>query len=234
MKILIVDNNKNDVVDFIVLIDNFNDSQEIELTFKVEYNYDRVLEIVNDFDFALIDIELDNNTNGIDLACKIRENNKDIKLIFISNFSKYLIDGYKAKADLYLLKPVTQNEFNKAIFKLSKEYIFHHAGITDFRYSPKKIYFHDILYIEALSRKLYIHFKNGKTFVNNDSLTKWELLLKEYPFSHPHRSFLVNMEHIDTFNKKEVRLVNQSKLPITEHYFNQFCQDYMRYLNRRS
>lgn len=234
MRLLIVENNQNDLIDCFVLIDNYNENHELQLTTKIEYDYQTVLEEIDNYDFVLMDIELDNGVNGIDLACEIRKYNRDIKIILVSNFSSYLIDGYKAKADLYLLKPVSQKEFDRAINELSWDYIYHNAGIYDLRMSPNKIYFHNILYIEMNNRKLYIHFNDGEVFVCNDTLLKWEKLLEDYPFSHPHRAFLVNMEHIKTFNNKNILLNNGEILQITEVYFNSFRKNYIRYLNRRA
>lgn len=233
MRTLIIENNKNDLMDLIVLVDNYNEQNNSNLEFKVEYNYEHILQSIHDYDFVFMDIELDCETNGIDLACKIREYNKDIKIIFMTNYKKYLIDGYKAKADLYLLKPISQNEFNNAMDDLSWSYIYNNAGIYDIRYSSKKIYFHNILYLEKLARKLYIHFKDGSVFETSDTLLKWKEILKDCPFSSPHRSFFVNMEHIDKFDKKAIKLESGQELPITEIYFDDFYKDYIRYLNRR-
>ena len=233
MKILIVENNKNDLIETLSLIDKYNQNHEINILVTVEDDYEKVLSIADEFDFLMMDIELDHNTNGIDLACQIRKFNRDIKIIFVSNFSKYLIDGYKAKADLYLLKPVSQHEFDKSMDELAWDYIYHHAGIIDERYSMEKIYFHEILYIEILSRKLYIHFTNSDVFANNDTLLKWMELLKDYPFVQPHRAFLVNMEHIQALNKKEIKLKNGEILQITDNYIDIFKKEYLRYLNRK-
>ena len=233
MKLLIVENNKNDINELITLIENYNKNHEIKLTYKIDYDYNHVLEIVEEFDLILMDIELDNNVNGIELAREIRKYSRDIKIIFVSNYNKYLINGYKAKADAYWLKPVAQIEFNNDIDELSWEYIYNNAGFYDIRYSSKKIYYHEITYIEMNARKLHIHLVDGNTFVNNDSLLKWEEKLMEYPFSQPHRSFLVNLEQIQTFNKKEIILNSGERLQITDVYFDKFRKDYIRYLNRR-
>lgn len=234
MKILIIENDQNDLIETVTLIEDFKSKTNVKISYKVEYDYSKIISIINEYDFILMDIELNNNVNGIDLACEIRKFNRDIKLIFLSNYNKYLIDGYKAKADLYLLKPVTQNEFDKAMNDLMKEYIFHNAGIIDQKISTEKIYFHKILYVERLSRKVYIHMTNGETFSTYDPLTKWIDLLSDYPFTQPHRSFLINMEHIQTYKKREVIMKNGYNIQITDYFINKFREDYICYLNRRA
>lgn len=234
MKILIVENDQNDLIETVTLIENYKEKTDVKITYKVEFDYSNVLKIVNEYDLLLMDIELNNNVNGIDLACEIRKFNRDIKLVFLSNYNKYLIDGYKAKADLYLLKPATQNEFDKAMNDLLKEYIFHNAGIIDTKISTEKIYFHKILYIERLSRKVYIHMTTGDTFSTYDPLTKWIDMLVDYPFTQPHKSFLINMEHIQTYKKRELVMKNGDVIQITDYFINKFREDYIFYLNRRA
>ena len=234
MKILVVENNKDDLIDTISLIDNYREIANLDISFKVEYDYEKVLEIVNEYDFLLMDIELNNNVNGIELACRIREFNRDIKLVFLSNYNSYLIDGYKAKADLYLLKPVSQYEFNIMMNDLFEDYFFHNAGIVDFKIYSEKLYFHKISYIEILSRKVYIHLIDGKVISTLDTLLKWINLLNDYPFTQPHRSFIVNLEQIQTYRKKEIIMKTGETIKITDVYIDKFREDYIRYLNRRA
>lgn len=234
MRILIVENNENDLIDTMVLLDNFSEQTDIDINFHVENNYTKILQIDSQFDIVMMDIELDNEENGIDLARKIRKQNKDIKIVFLSNYNRYLLDGYKAKADLYLLKPVPQDLFNSEMSELINDALYHDQGIYDERLSMTKIYFTDILYIEMLSRKINIHFVNGKIVQCYDTLMKWIEILKECPFSQPHRSFLVNMEHIIKFEKNNITLKNGEILPITRVFLDKFRADYIRYLNQRA
>lgn len=232
MKFLIIEDNQNDLLELIDLIDNYNEKSEIEISYDIEQDYSRILDSIDHYDFVLMDIELNNNTNGVDLACKIRQQNKDIRIIFISAFTKYLIDGYNASANLYLLKPVSQDTFNVSIDSLAKDYFYQNAGFYDGRYSQDKIYYHEITYIEMIARKLHIHFVDKNEFINNDTLLKWSNHLKDYPFSQPHRAFLVNLEHIQTFNKQEIIMKNGEHLPITDIYIEQFRKDYIHFMNR--
>ena len=234
MDILVIENNKTDLSDTLALLEQFSKDMDIEINYHVEDDYQRVLTIHHQYDIIMMDIELDAGFNGIDLAKAIRRTNKDIKIIFLSSYNRYLLDGYKAKADLYLLKPVQQQLFNQEMKEVVADAIYHTKGIFDERLSQTKIYFSDILYIEMLSRKLNLHFLDGHTIGCYDTLIKWLDLLKECPFAQIHRSFIVNMEHITKFEKKSVTLKNNKKLQISDGYLNQFKIAYMGYLNRRT
>lgn len=234
MNILIVENNKTDLSDMIELLEHFSNDTEIEINYFVEDDYQKILTIHHQYDIVMMDIELNDGINGVELAKMIRKSNKDIKIIFLSNYNRYLLDGYKAKADLYLLKPIQQSLFNQEMMEIVSDAIYHTKGIIDERLSQTKIYFSDILYIEMLSRKLNLHFLDGRIISCYDTLIKWLDLLKECPFAQIHRSFVVNMEHIIKFEKKSITLKNNETLQITDVYFEKFKADYIRYLNRRT
>lgn len=231
MKLIIIENDKNDLSNLLKLIHGFESKYESSLDIKVEKDYSSIFNYVNDYDVIFLDIELENNINGIELARKIRKQNRDIKIVFVSNYSRYLIDGYSAKADLYLLKPIDKNEFNKNMKTILWDYTYHDMGITDTSLKQTKIYFRDISYIEVLQRKLYIHFINGETISCYDTLSKWKDILKDAPFAQPHRSFLVNMREISQYKSKSIQLKNDYIIPVTDVFSDSFRENYIKFLN---
>ena len=55
------------------------------------------------YDIALLDIDM-GETNGIELARKLRAENRNIVIIFITNFIQYAPEGFEVQAFRYLLK----------------------------------------------------------------------------------------------------------------------------------
>lgn len=233
MKILIVENDKNDLINLYSLLDDFGETNHIQIEKVIENEREKILDNSSNFDIAFFDIELDNNKNGIELACELRKINKDIRIIFVSNYNKYLIDGYKARADLYLLKPINQDQFNLEMYEITRDYLNRDAGITDLKYSQTKIYFRDILYIEVLARKLNLHLVDGQIISKFDTLKRWMDLLKECSFSQPHRAFLINLEHVQHLYKDHIIMDNEELIQITDSYRDRFRKDYILYLNRK-
>lgn len=233
MKVLVLENNQEDLKECLHLIQNFEKEIQCPIEIVVESNYSKVLKNSDEYDVVFFDIELDDEVNGIELACEVRRKNKDIRIVFMSNFNKYLIAGYQAQANLYLLKPFHQEEFNKSMKIIVEDYIYYNLGIMDTSLSQTKIYYKDIMYFEVLSRKLNIHFINGKVISCYESLMKWQERLKQCPFVQPHRSFLVNMQHIDYFEKDIIVMKDGTQIPLTEHYFSSFREAYICFMNRR-
>ena len=64
-------------------------------------------ENVGEIDILFLDI-LMGDINGMDTARKIRENDKNMEIIFITSLVDYISDGYEVRAYRYLLKPVDE------------------------------------------------------------------------------------------------------------------------------
>lgn len=232
MKILIVENDESDLKDILELFKNFQQEKDFKLDISTEKNYEKVLKIANDFDIIVLDIELD-DTNGIDLAKSIRVYNKDIRIIFISNYNRYLLDGYKAKADLYLLKPVNQFQFNSEMSEIAWDYIYQNQSYFNPKIYPTKLYYKDIIYIEMLQRKSIIHMVNKEEIGSYFTLKKWIEIIDNAPFAQPHRSFYVNLTHINHYELNEITMDNNERISITPIYKEAFQRQYFQYINRK-
>ncbi|RGY98592.1 response regulator [Clostridium sp. AM58-1XD] len=68
----------------------------------------------NPVDFALLDIEMP-QMNGIELAKKLREINKNMVIIFVSGYSDYVLDALKMKGDYYVFKPYSREDIMDAL-----------------------------------------------------------------------------------------------------------------------
>lgn len=58
-----------------------------------------------DFDILLLDVEMP-EISGIELAKKVRKENRAVQIIFITGYYEYFSDGFDVSALHYLIKPV--------------------------------------------------------------------------------------------------------------------------------
>ncbi len=180
------------------------------------------------FDIFLLDIEIGNNS-GIDLAKKIRENDKNAIIIFLTSYPQYALDTFQVVTFDFLVKPVTkekiQTVLNKAIeyISLSKQ---------NFSFSFKKdrysIPFNKICYIQKRGRKAYI-YTDKKTYECNLNLKKiWEKL-EEKSFVSIGNSCIVNISKIEEIQSEHVILENDKKLVVSREYRTALKKKHLEY-----
>ena len=63
-----------------------------------------------DADLILLDVEMP-GMDGISLARRIRQDDKEVLLMFITNMAQYALHGYEVEAIDYVIKPLGYQEF---------------------------------------------------------------------------------------------------------------------------
>lgn len=72
----------------------------------------------NEVQIAFLDIELDDNINGIELAKHLKELNSRINIVFLTSFGEYVQDAFDLYSSGYVRKPVTPEMIRRQIANL--------------------------------------------------------------------------------------------------------------------
>ena len=152
------------------------------------------------------------------------------KVIFVTAYRDYAVEGYELDAVDYLVKPVSFERFFKAITKLNrmmgKETI---STSVDYKSNPeafvylkvdkdmKKIFVNDIVYIESWKDYIKLFLVNGKNLIVKQTITAMENLLSEHKFMRVHRSYMVSINKISGYNGISVQLETK-EIPIGRLY----------------
>ncbi len=153
------------------------------------------------------------------------------KVIFVTAYREYAIDGFELDAVDYLVKPVSFERFFKAITKLNR--VMGRAAISlgtaeETKLSPafiylkvdremKKIFVNDIEYIESWKDYVMVFLSTQKSCMVKQSITSMENLLSEHKFIRVHRSYMVSIEKIAGYNGIAVKLPGKD-IPIGRLY----------------
>ncbi len=154
------------------------------------------------------------------------------KVIFTTAYRKYALEGFELDAVDFLLKPISFDRFLKAVNKvlqLNLQSSIPESSETEklkepaqpflyFRSDRKmvKVLFNDILYIEGLRDYIRI-FTASRTIVTKHLLVSLEEMLPENAFLRIHRSYIVSINKIDSFNPDTVEIAKK-ELPIGRLY----------------
>ncbi len=152
------------------------------------------------------------------------------KVIFVTAYREYAVDGFELDAVDYLVKPVSFERFFKAITKLNRLMGQETAAIATnetantaaFVYlkvdkDMKKIFVSDIEYIESWKDYVMVFLNGGKHFLVKQSITALENLLSEHLFIRIHRSYMVSLSKITAYNGLAVQLESK-EIPIGRLY----------------
>jgi len=178
---------------------------------------------------AFLDIYMPGQ-NGIDVARKIRDVNKNIKIIFTTNSLDHGLEGYSVKALQYLVKPVKYSEIKDTLddcigaFAEALRYI----EVT-LNKVVTKIALKDIYYIEVTAHDCLIHTKTGVT-KSRCTLDEMEQQLGGSTLLRTHRSYIVNMYYIKSIAENDFLLTDGIKIPIRKNGKLQIKQAYMDFL----
>jgi len=152
------------------------------------------------------------------------------KVIFVTAYRDYAVDGFELDAVDYLVKPVSFERFFKAIAKLNR-LMGGETSDTTVKTAPsspsfiylkvdrdmKKIFVNDIEYIEGWKDYVKVFFASGKFFLVKQSISALDNMLSEHKFLRVHRSYIVSLKSITSYDKSSV-YVQQTEIPIGRLY----------------
>lgn len=238
IKILIVEDN-------VIIADDMQSMLE-EIGYEVVDNvivYEQAVEVLknNHIDLVLIDIILASDKTGIDLGKHIRDV-YNIPFVFVtSNSDKATVENAKTvKPDGYLVKPFEQQDLYTSIeialsnFNYTKktntmddvhsnvdEGFVSNSVLKDSIFVKKqhlyyRIQFGDIQFIKADNVYLEVNTVDKKFLVRSPLKDYLEKLPKG-KFYRAHKSYIVNVDHIDAINSKDI-MINNTLIPISKDF----------------
>ena len=182
--------------------------------------------------------------NGLDFAKSLQDHSKGPVMVFTTAYNEYAVEGYKANAVGYLLKPYSFDEFEEAAQKVKEIVEIRQQAMTEVTtqsgddgviyvksdYKIVRIDIKRITYIEAMSEYLRITCDDkDRPVIVLLSMKRVEEHLPGNMFMRIHRSFIINLEKIVEIKKNHVVLEGDVSLPIGENYKDAF----MNYLNTK-
>ena len=170
--------------------------------------------------------------NGIDTARELRSNNQNIPIIFLTSSKEFAVDSYEVKALNYLIKPISEEKLYAVLdeflqsFNQPKEF-FTAQTASGFC----KIAVPDVAYLEARNKQVLVVRTNGTTIEIRESFSKCEEVGSiEKSFFKCHRSYIVNISHVEQFTKTQITMDNHAQLPISRNNYAPFKEAYFHYM----
>ncbi len=222
LQLAICDDNIEELSNMIQLINEYRSSKHISLEYAVfsnGYELISVLEKGKRFDIYCLDIIMPTFT-GIEVAKKIRSVDQSTQIIFFTSSSDYAFESYSVKALNYILKPISKEKLFITLDELLDRIKIDDAFdsiIVKNKNGIQRILLTDLVYAEIIGRNAFYHLISGKVIECMESFSSvCEKLLKHTCFMKTHRSYIVNLQYIDTIENNQITLQTLSTIPIAQ------------------
>lgn len=181
------------------------------------------------YDLVFLDILME-GISGIEVARKIRETDSECLLIFISSSKEYALQDFEVRAFDYLLKPLSEERFQKTM-DLCQNELAKHIRYIEVKESRTlvKIPLNEIIYTDYYNHYIQIHTA-ARLIRSYQQFDVFSPLLLCYPqFLCCYRNCIVNMDHVDSVDKHDFVMENGERVPITRGNRNSIYQQYADY-----
>ncbi len=192
-----------------------------------------------------LDIEMKSDgkedKNGMWLARQLRsmELARQPVIIFVTGYETYVYDAFDVGAFQYLLKPIDEERFSQVFARAvrqiaaerekQKEAPDRQALLVPQGSGKRAIPYDDIYYLESQGHKIVLVLKEEKAAY----YAKIGELEKQLAgqFFRIHKGYLINLSHVEAYNRSEVTMANGDRLQISKYKYDEFRKAYLEYIS---
>jgi two-component system, LytTR family, response regulator LytT len=202
---------------------------------KPARSYDEALKLIETEkpDLLLVDITLDGEKDGIDVAATVSRN-YGIPFIFLTAYSDAAtVNRAKETHPLaYLVKPFTENDlfssievaFNNYNNQQKKPFLQNATSgyLNNIVFIKQGELYHkleieDIIFVESDNVYLNIYTASDKHFIVRNKLDDFIAEISNHDFIKVHRSYAVNIKHLDAVNNINIKVAGKD-IPVSKEY----------------
>ncbi len=235
IQIAVCDDNIDELSNMIQYINQYRTSKHLNWEYAAFTNgFDLIsaLEKGKRFDIYCLDIIMPGFT-GIELAKEIRGYDKAAPIVFFTSSPEFALESYSVKAINYVLKPISKEKlymtFDELLEQIKAEKD-EDAFIVKSNEGIQKIIISNLIFAEVIGRNVLYHLRSGKVIKCTEPFSSvCDNLLKYGCFIKPHRSYLVNMQYVDTIANNQITLQALTSVPIAQGKSGEIKRQYLNY-----
>ncbi len=191
-----------------------NSLDKYACSYNVKFNityFSSAIEFLNSykkqFQLVFMDIELP-DMNGMEASHKLRDIDKDVVIVFVTNLSNYAINGYEVDALDFVVKPIKYETFaiklTRIINKINIESPYR-IEVYDVDHILRIINLAEVYYLEVSGHYLIFHLENEE-FKTRMSLKSFEEKYDLTSFFKPNVYALVNLKYVNKVDGDDIFL----------------------------
>jgi DNA-binding LytR/AlgR family response regulator len=166
------------------------------------------------YDLILLDIVMD-DTNGMELAQKIREHDADVAIVFITSNPGFALQGYDVNALHYLIKPLEGDVLERLIKSDYRQRFQSHFLVFKSGTQTLRLPIRDVICLETVGRRVAITMPD-RTVEYSGKLS--DLLDGKEQFVRCHNAFAINPRNIRELTRTDAIATNGKIVPVSRTY----------------
>lgn len=183
------------------------------------------------FDMVFLDYQMP-GLDGMEVARELRRRNLTCSIVFVTSYPEFVFEAFEVQPYRFLRKPIAPEQIEALMTGFIKEQKLL-APITvmvdcEQVVIPSK----DILYVEGDGKYCVIRTTKN-TYKSSKTLAQVHNLLPQHCFYRSHKSYVVNLYSIHSFEQGVAKLTNgesarigRSKIAEFKRVHKQFIKDY--------
>ena len=236
MRIAICDDDEKELSHLSELIAKYKIGRGIDIDCHRFHNGIDFLSTIKggEYDLVLLDVLMP-GISGMQIAQELRKLDENVKLIFVSASSEFAMESYSVGAYHYLLKPADANTLYSLLDKVENELSVQKEQklILKTREGVAGVSFTSLEYVEVINKSISIHLADGTIRKITATLADFEnMLLLRPEFLKTHRSYLVNLNYVQSVDINCVMTKNGHRIPVSRQRRNQVQETFIRFLHR--
>ncbi len=188
----------------------------------------------NDVDLMFVDINMP-DLSGMEFVKSLI---KPPKVIFITAYRDYAVEGFQVDAADYLVKPISFAAFSQSVEKTKQRYFSQQEQTATIKHDDKflfikseykivRINLNDITYIQGMRDYVRIFQVHDNPIMAILNMGKIMEHLPNEGFMRVHRSYIVNLNKIQTIERNRIIFDKKVYIPISDQY----KEDFKRFLD---
>ncbi|WP_179395396.1 LytR/AlgR family response regulator transcription factor [Lacticaseibacillus absianus] len=161
-------------------------------------------------DLVILDIKL-SGIDGVTVAKRLRQRDAELPLAFLSNYDRYVFDGYDVSAMAYLLKPLTVDQLERLLVRAQSDR--HEAALlVTTSKGLVRVYLYDLRYLSVQGHYTELVTQTERLTVKQPLA---ELAAQLSPaFVQTHRAYWVNLGYVSVVGESQITLNDGTQLPL--------------------
>ena len=214
-------------------LDDYAIMRNMDFVYKDYVTGIDLLEASIDFNIIFLDYQIDasNKTNGLEIAHKIRETDTDTAIIFLTAFPDIIEDSFEVQTFRFLKKPLDQEKLFSALDGYLRSLEKNNVLLVRIDGVAISIVVNHITYLEGNGKYSIIHTRE-KSYDVHETMASIEKRLPQEHFARCHRSFLIHLKCIASYNSMDVGLQTNEHIAVSRNKNKSFHEAYINYIKK--